>query len=462
MLSYFNFRQFGGDYLITNDAGRYQFVTEETLQRMIDGSIDLSSAIGRQLCEKGFLYGKTREEFLDSQKYALRLAKSHLLHCTSLHIFVLTNACNLECVYCQARTGNEEQYDFMSMETAEQAVDFALQSPDEYLTFEFQGGEPLLNFGVIRHIVEYTELKRGRKRVDYSLVTNLILMDDEKLEFIEQYHIGVSTSVDGNRELHNSNRPFVGGGPSFDLVADRIHYLNRHGVRPGLIETTTRNSLQYPEEMVDTFISLGTDSIFIRPLTPLGYAVRNWDEIGYTPEEFLEFYRTCLQYIVELNLSGHQFVEGHAAIFLRKILLGEDPNYMELRSPCGGVIGQLAYFFNGDIYTCDEGRMMGEMGDFSFRLGNVASSSYDQVVCSGQCKALMSASCLESLPECCDCAYQPYCGTCPVVNLALNGDIFPTEANDYKCRIYRGMLDIIFGYLKDETSDEASVLKSWV
>lgn len=462
MLNYFNFRKFDQNYLITNDAGRYQFVSEDTFKSMIDGTVDLSSETGRQLCDKGFLYGTTREEFLESQKRTLRLAKNHLLHCTSLHIFVLTNACNLECVYCQARTGNEDHYEFMSKETAERAVDFALQSPDDYLTFEFQGGEPLLNFDVIRHIVEYAEKRRDRKKIDYALVSNLILMDDEKLDFIRQYHIGVSTSVDGNRKLHNGNRPFINGDPTFDLVASKIHCLQEHGLRAGLIETTTRQSLNYSKEMIDTFVSLGADSIFIRPLTPLGYATRNWEAIGYSAEEFLDFYRTCLEYIIKLNLSEKRFYEGHALIFLKKILCGEDPNYMELRSPCGGVIGQLAYFFNGDIYTCDEGRMMGEMGDDSFRLGNVADSTYDQVVCSGQCKALMSSSFLESLPECCDCAYQPYCGTCPVVNLALKGDIFPVEANDYKCKIYRGMLDALFGYLKDDSSEEARILKSWV
>ena len=106
--------------------------------------------------------------------------------------------------------------------------------------------------------------------------------------------------------------------------------------------------------------------------------------------------------------------------------------------------------------------MLGEMGNQSFRLGNVFRNTYDQVVCSNSCKALLSASYLESLPECCDCVYQPYCGVCPVVNLALHGDIFSTESNDYKCQIYRGMLDIIFGYLADENSAATKILKSWV
>lgn len=461
MLNYFNFRKLSADYLITNDEGRYEFVDASILKKLVLGDIDPSSSRATHLLEKGFVY-ENREEFLKKQKQRIRRMKGHLFHCTSLHIFVLTNACNLQCVYCQARSGNESEYQYMDEETAERAVDFALQAPDEYLTFEFQGGEPLLNFGVIRHIVEYTEKHKKEKKVEYSLVSNMILLDGEKIQFIKDNHIGVSTSIDGGCGIHDSNRPFVDGAPSYAKVIQKLQKLRENGLCPGVIETTTRTTLGHAKELVETFTSLGFTSVFIRPLTPLGYADRNWNCIGYTPAEFLEFYKECLAHIIDLNMAGTSFQEGHASLFLKKILGGEDPNYMELRSPCGGMLGQVAYFFNGDIYTCDEGRMLGEMGNQSFRLGNVFNNTFDEVICSSPCKALLTASYLESLPECCDCAYQPYCGVCPVVNLAMHGDIFPVVPNDYKCQIYRGILDIIFEYLKDENGAATKVLKSWI
>ncbi len=461
MINYFNFRKLNENYLITNDAGQFEFVDASTMRELVLGNIDLSSSQGLGLLEKGFVY-ENREEFLKQQKEKIRRLKGHLFRCTSLHIFVLTNACNLQCVYCQARSGNEFKYEYMDLKTAERAVDFALQAPDEYLTFEFQGGEPLLNFEVIRHIVEYTERKKKEKKIEYSLVTNMLLLDDEKIKFILDNHIGVSTSIDGNCEIHNLNRPFVDGTPSYEKVIYKLQELRANGVYPGVIETTTRMTLGHAKELIETFVSLGFNSVFIRPLTPLGYADRNWVRIGYMPEEFLEFYRECLTQIINMNIGGMNFQEGHASLFLRKILGGEDPNYMELRSPCGGMLGQVAYFFNGDVYTCDEGRMLGEMGDQSFRLGNVFENTFDEVVCSSPCKALLSASYLESLPECCDCAYQPYCGVCPVISLAMHGDIFPIAPNDYKCQIYRGILDIIFEYLRDENDVATKILKSWI
>jgi radical SAM protein with 4Fe4S-binding SPASM domain len=169
-----------------------------------------------------------------------------------------------------------------------------------------------------------------------------------------------------------------------------------------------------------------------------------------------------LDYIIQINKQGRRLVEGHASILLKKILELNGENYMELRSPCGGVIGQIAYYYDGNIYTCDEGRMLSEMGDDSFKLGNVFDSNYKNVVCSNKCKAVMSASFLESIPECCDCVYHPYCGDCPVLNLALEQDVFPRTANNYKCKIYKGMLNIIFEYLYKESEDIIDIFMSWI
>ena len=80
-----------------------------------------------------------------------------------------------------------------------------------------------------------------------------------------------------------------------------------------------------------------------------------------------------------------------------------------LRSPCGGVIGQLAYNYNGDIFTCDEGRMLAETGDLSFKLGDVFHSTFSQIFESSVCKLVCTASCLESIPCCEQCVYSPYC-----------------------------------------------------
>lgn len=462
MINYFSFLPFYGEYLITNDAGYYAFVTKEELRALQNDEMNPESKKGRELTDMCFLYLGSREEFLSRVTSPLRQENGYLFGSTSLHIFILTTVCNLQCIYCQARSGNETYFGKMSADTAERAVDFALQSPGPELTFEFQGGEPLANFEVIRHIVDYAEAHRGEKHISYSLVSNLTLVTDDILDFLKEHAVSISTSLDGCAKVHNHNRPYVNGEPSFENVLRGVRQVREHGISLGAIETTTCYGLAYPDELVDTYRDLGFSMVFIRPLTPLGYAARNWEEIGYTPEEFITFYRRCLKRILEVNRSGSFIIEGHARILLNKILNHNSGNYMELRSPCGGVCGQMAYFYDGDIYTCDEGRMLGEMGDPIFRIGNVRNSTFDDVITSMPCRALMSASYLQSIPECCDCVYQPYCGTCPVLNYQQNGDIYPDRPSGFRCRIYKGILDTLFGYLKEENPEVMRIFQSWV
>lgn len=349
----------------------------------------------------------------------------------------------------------------MSFETAEKAVMTALQSPEHYLNFEFQGGEPLLNYPVIRHIVEYAEKNKQAHSIQYSVVTNLTLLSDEMLDFFEQYDVRISTSLDGNSELHNANRSDRLGVGSFENVVAAIKKIQARNLPIGAIQTTTRQSLLKSKQIIDTYRELGFQSVFIRPLTKLGTAIPNWNEISYSASEFVQFYRECLSYILKLNKQGKPFSEGHAGIFLSKILSGQAQNYMELRSPCGAAIGQAAYYFNGDVYTCDEGRMIAEMGDSAFKLGNVYKNSYDEMMSSPVCKTVCAASVLESLPECTDCVYQPYCGTCPALNYASEHNVFKRDARGYRCQIYRGMLDAIFAILFRNDPKDIEILQTW-
>ena len=147
----------------------------------------------------------------------------------------------------------------------------------------------------------------------------------------------------------------------------------------GAIETSTRFSLNFPKEIVHAYVEMGFESIFIRPLTPLGKAAKSWEKIGYSSEEFIKFYQQALDELIEINKAGRIIKEDHAAILLRRIR-GDFMNYMELRAPCGAGVGQLAYYADGNIFTCDEGRMLHEMGQSTFQLGNVYNNTYTDLI----------------------------------------------------------------------------------
>ena len=156
-LNYFNFKKLGDQILMTNDFGEYMFISESDFKDVINSNIDTESEVGRKLLDRHMIYDETNLSFSNINRYRVREIKNHLNLSTSLHIFVVTTACNMGCVYCQANNGTKCSNLFMDKEMARKAVDIALASPTKELTFEFQGGEPLLNFEIVKYIVEYTK-----------------------------------------------------------------------------------------------------------------------------------------------------------------------------------------------------------------------------------------------------------------------------------------------------------------
>ena len=352
-LSYLMFRQFGDQVLITNDAGRHQFLSPDGLRELVTRPERLDVKTRQSLAANYFLLTSPGSD--DTLVEETRRFKSHLFESTPLHIFVLTNACNHECLYCQASASNKTGHKtHMSLGTAQRCVDVALSSPSPTVAIEFQGGEPLLNFDALRYVVERAESRAAElgKQVTFSVVSNLSLLDDTKMEFLVNAGVQVCTSLDGPRSLHNRNRPL----PNRDAHATTVEALHRLNQRLSLdgetataqaLMTTTRHSLGQGRAIIDEYLGLGLGSISSAPYATRPIS-RRMGEIGYEAEEFVEFYSECLNYLVELNATELRIREVHTEIFLRKILADEQLNYMELRSPCGGAIGQLAYDWNGE------------------------------------------------------------------------------------------------------------------
>lgn len=464
MNNHFNFMWCNGKILITNDFGDYAFLSKDEFSAFVTGKIKKDSELYFLLSNKGFLTDNNTAVFINEHIEDLRKIKGYLFSATALHIFAITNQCNQNCVYCQAKSPNSTLDGVMDIKTGRKSVEIAMQSPSPNLTFEFQGGEPLLNFDLIIEMINYSkELNKScNKNIEYTIVTNLISLTEDKLQALIDNNVSICTSLDGCEIVHDHNRKLRSGGGTYQLVKKAIKRVRDAGKQVGAIETTTRFSLAYPEEIVDEYVAAGLSGIFLRPMTPLGFAKSYWKDVGYTAEEFIEFYKKAFLHILQINKRGVCFPELHATYFLRKILHGDADNYMELRSPCGAGIGQMSYYYNGNVYTCDEGRMMGESGDDTFLLGNVHVNTYDEMVGKKTCRVTCAASVIESLPNCCDCAYNPYCGVCPVVSYSNENDIFSREPFDYRCKIYKGILDLLFNLLQKDDPEIMHILNCWI
>ncbi len=211
----------------------------------------------------------------------------------------------------------------MSDEVATRAVDLTFKSPSPALKIEFQGGEPLLSFDRIKSIVALAE---DRNRVDkrdlqFVIASNLSMLSDEILDFCDVHNVYLSTSLDGPEDLHNRNRPRPGRNGYALTISGIERARNRLGIdRISALMTTTEASLSRVRDIVDEYLVRGFSSIFLRPLSPYGFAVRSGHVARYDSERFLAFYREGLDYILQLNKQGHHLMEACSAIVLRKML----------------------------------------------------------------------------------------------------------------------------------------------
>jgi uncharacterized protein len=401
----------------------------------------------------------------------MRLRKRFLHFGPNLHLLVVTLRCNETCVYCHASRADLDRVDTdMSRETAEKCVDLALQSTSPSVTIEFQGGEPLVNFPVVQHVVEYAREKNRAlgKGLEFTMVSNLSLLDDAKLAWLVQNKVQICTSVDGPKAIHDKQRKLPSLS-AYDAATGWIGRINAEYAKMGLdptlyhveaLLTTTRETLRHPKEIVDTYVALGCRALFLRPVDPFGFAEKTRRVVEYPRAEYLAFYREAVDYMIELNLRGVEVLERYAAIFLTKILAGEDPNFLDIRSPGGAGIGQLAYNYDGKIFSSDEGRMLHEMGDSSFMLGDVRTSRYREIVGHPTVRAMSLASNLDSQPDCVNCAYQPYCGTQPEHNHKTLGTMFGRMRESSMCAVHKGIQDYLFERLA-RGGEAMDVLRRW-
>jgi radical SAM protein with 4Fe4S-binding SPASM domain len=178
-------------------------------------------------------------------------------------------------------------------------------------------------------------------------------------------------------------------------------------------------------------------------------------------KEYMDFYRSSVEYMLELNKQGVQILERFAAIFLTKILGGEDPNFLDIRNPCGAGIGQVAYNYDGKIFTCDEGRMLHEMGDSTFLIGDVQTTSDRDLMGHETVRALAIASNLDAQPDCVNCTYQAYCGVCPVHNHKTQGTIFGRMRESTLCSVHKGIQDYLFEKIGSGDAETLEIFKKW-
>lgn len=424
--------------IIVNEVGDYLILPNRTFEKIVRRQIDKKkdSELYGDLIANFFISEEPIHPLIDVLATRYRTKKLFLNYFTGLHIFVISLRCEHTCHYCQVSrvTQNIDLYD-MSIANIDKGIDIMFKSPNPHVTMEFQGGEALLAFDNIKYAVEKAEsiAQEVGKGLTKVICTNLALITEEILEYCKEHEILISTSLDGPQYVHDKNR-HKPHASSYELAIKGIE-LSRKVLghdRVSALMTTTKLSLDYPTEIVEEYFNLGFQGIFLRNISPYGFALRT-DKSKYETEKFLTFYKKALDRILEYNFSGHYFTEDLAKIFLTKILTPFNVGFVDLQSPAGLINGVIVFNYDGGVYATDESRMLAEQKDFTFKLGTL-DDNYNDLFFGKKAQEIAQLWANEALTGCSECAFQQYCGADPVHNHATQGDMYGYRPNSDFCQ----------------------------
>ena len=263
--------------LLTNDVGEFIFVGKSDFDALIQGEMDVHSDIFYDIESKQIATTDSIDDVVPMLATKFRTKKSILRDFTSLHMVVPTLRCNSSCIYCQvARKNLEDHTADMTKKTAKNVVKTIFESPSPCIKIEFQGGDPSTAFDMVKFIIEEAEYVNlfKKRRLEFVICTNICLLTEEMVKYLKKHKCYVSTSLDGPKDLHNTNRPLQNTEHTHELFEEKLSMIRTIWGDNGCVSalmTTSKYSLGRFKEIIDEYVRLGFNSVFLRALNPYGF-----------------------------------------------------------------------------------------------------------------------------------------------------------------------------------------------
>jgi len=451
-------------YILTNQAGAFTFLENaNVLKNVIHGNwSSLSSNTLDELLAKNFI--SEANEF-DARKILIgsrfaSVLKNNITE-PSLFIVIPTLRCHHDCHYCQVSRVpiNKKGFD-LSRSNITHILGIIGSTKSSSIKIEFQGGEPLLSKEFIQNFVQESKRRLSEKEVSFVICTSLTDINDSFLSWAKVNDITFSVSLDGHEMLHNLNRPSSLFN-TYKIATRNIQTLFDSIGKDSVscLTTITKDSFSYVDEIIKTYIDMGLNSIFLRPLSPFGFSYLKMDSLSYTAYEYFEFYKHALDKIIALNENLY-FVEETALIHLNKIFRPFHSGYVDLRSPAGYALGALVFNYDGNIFGSDEARMLYRIThNEELVIGKIGAD--ESFFNHETTHKLLSDSFISCTPGCDDCAYQPYCGADPLHHLSTQGDHVGNKANSFFCKLETLIYDHLFDLYNNDTRTR-EVFDKWL
>ena len=343
-----------------------------------------------------------------------------------LHV---AHTCNLNCAYCFASQGKYHgDRAVMSFEVGKRALDFLIEHSGNRrnLEVDFFGGEPLMNFDVVKQLVAYARSieKQHNKNFRFTLTTNGVLIDDDVIDFANREMSNVVLSLDGRKEIHDRYRVDYAGNGSWDRIVPKFQKLveargGRNYYMRGTFTHANPDFLKDIQQMLD----LGFTELSMEPVVSVP-----GDPSELTQEDLpvvLEQYEKLAELMLERDREGRPFTFYHYMIDLTG-----GPCIYKRISGCGSGTEYMAVTPWGDLYPCHQ-----FVGEEKFRLGNI----YEGVT-NTEVQSQFAACNVYAHPECRDCWARLYCsGGCAANAYHSTGSV--TGVYEYGCTLFRKRME---------------------
>ncbi len=389
------------------------------------------------LKDEGMLFTEDiYEKYIDSFQNRETVVKALCLH--------IAHDCNLACKYCFAGEGEYHgRRALMSLDVGKKALDFLVRNSGNRVNLEvdFFGGEPLMNWQVVKDLVAYGRSleEPNHKKFRFTLTTNGVLLDDEVLEFANKEMANVVLSIDGRKKVHDRMRPHRGGQGSYDEVVPKYKKVaeSRNQMDYYVRGTFTRNNQDFAED-VKHLADEGFEQISVEPVVARpeeDYALRMED----VPAILKEYDELALEYI-RRKKAGKGFNFFHFMINLEG-----GPCVAKRLSGCGSGTEYLAVTPWGDFYPCHQ-----FVGQEEFLMGNV-----EQGILRTDIRDKFKACNVYAKDQCRDCFAKFYCsGGCAANAYHNSGDV--NGAYELGCELQRKRVEcaiMIKAALADEEKE---------
>lgn len=336
--------------------------------------------------------------------------KQSVVKALCLHI---AHDCNLRCKYCFADTGEYKGHrGLMSAETGKKAIDFVIASSGNRhnIEIDYFGGEPLMNFGVVKEITEYAK-EQGKlhdKNFRFTITTNGVLLNEEVEKYINENMSNVVLSIDGTKETNDRVRYKVDGSGTYDSIVPKFKRIaeSRNQDNYYVRGTFTAYNVDFAKDVIH-LADLGFKQTSVEPVVaPYSeeYALRE----EHIPQVFAEYEKLAEEYVKRWK-DGNWFNFFHFMVDL-----DQGPCAIKRLSGCGAGHEYLAVAANGDIYPCHQ-----FVGNEDFLMGNVAEGTIKEDI-----KTYFEKSNIYTKEKCKNCFAKFYCsGGCSANAWNFNGDI---------------------------------------